>query len=73
VEEVIVGLRDRGFAVLIISHNLEQVFRIVDRVWVLRRGRMIGQRLLAETTPEEVVSLITGAAAIRREAPEERR
>ena len=31
VEEVITGLRDRGFAVLIISHNLEQVFRLVDR------------------------------------------
>ncbi|HEU5431308.1 MAG TPA: ATP-binding cassette domain-containing protein [Thermomicrobiales bacterium] len=72
VEEVIVGLRDRGFAVLIISHNLEQVFRIVDRVWVLRRGRMIGQRLLAETTPEEIVGLITGASTVRRDAPPER-
>ena len=47
VEEVIAGLRDRGFAVLIISHNLEQVFRLVDRVWVLRRGRMIGDRWLS--------------------------
>ncbi len=63
VEEVIAGLRDRGFAVLIISHNLEQVFRLVDRVWVLRRGRMIGTRWLAETTPEEVVAMITGVAA----------
>ena len=64
VEEVIVGLRDRGFAVLIISHNLDQIFRIADRVWVLRRGRMIGQRRLAETTPEEVVSMITGASTV---------
>jgi fructose transport system ATP-binding protein len=64
VEEVIAGLRDRGFAVLIISHNLEQVFRLVDRVWVLRRGRMIGSRWLAETTPEEVVAMITGATAV---------
>jgi simple sugar transport system ATP-binding protein len=66
VEEVIIGLRDRGFAVLIISHNLEQVFRLVDRVWVLRRGRMIGNRWLAETTPEEVVAMITGASAVGR-------
>jgi ABC-type sugar transport system ATPase subunit len=66
VEEVIVELRDRGFAVLIISHNLEQVFRLVDRVWVLRRGRMIGNRWLAETTPEEVVGMITGATAVLR-------
>ena len=64
VEEVILGLRDRGFAVLIISHNLEQVFRLVDRVWVLRRGRMIGSRLLVDTTPEEIVGMITGASVV---------
>ena len=68
VEEIITGLRDRGFAVLIISHNLEQIFRLADVVWVLRRGRMIGHRKLAETTPEEVVAMITGAAtAVRAE------
>jgi len=66
VEEVIAGLRDRGFAVLIISHNLEQVFRLVDRVWVLRRGRMIGDRLLSGSTPEEIVGMITGASAVVR-------
>ncbi len=66
VEEVIAGLRDRGFAVLIISHNLEQVFRLVDRVWVLRRGRMIGNRWLSSSTPEEIVSMITGATAVVR-------
>jgi D-xylose transport system ATP-binding protein len=66
VEEVIAGLRDRGFAVLIISHNLEQVFRLVDRVWVLRRGRMIGDRLLSSSTPEEIVGMITGATAVVR-------
>ncbi len=66
VEEVIAGLRDRGFAVLIISHNLEQVFRLVDRVWVMRRGRMIGERWLADSSPEEIVALITGAATVER-------
>jgi simple sugar transport system ATP-binding protein len=66
VEEIIVGLRDRGFAVLIISHNLEQIFRLVDSVWVLRRGRMIGHRRSAETTPEDVVGMITGAASVVR-------
>jgi len=66
VEEVIAGLRDRGFAVLIISHNLEQVFRLVDRVWVLRRGRMIGKRVLASSTPDEIVAMITGATSVVR-------
>jgi simple sugar transport system ATP-binding protein len=64
VEEVIAELRDHGFAVLIVSHNLEQVFRLVDRVWVLRRGRMIGERRLANATPDEIVAMITGASAV---------
>jgi ABC-type sugar transport system ATPase subunit len=63
VEEVILGLKERGFALLIISHNLDQVFRLADSIWVLRRGRLIGMRRRAQTTPDEIVSLITGAAA----------
>ena len=62
VEEVIVGLRERGFGILIISHNLDQIFRLADRIWVLRRGRMIGSRARTETTPEEIVAMITGVA-----------
>jgi simple sugar transport system ATP-binding protein len=64
VEDVIRGLRQRGLTVLIISHNLDQIFRITDRIWVLRRGRMIGHRETKSTTPDEIVSMITGAAAL---------
>lgn len=60
VEEVIRGLRERGFGLLIISHNLDQVFRLADRIWVLRRGRFVGSRRTDETTPQEIVSMITG-------------
>ena len=66
VEEVILGLRRRGLSVLVISHN--QIFRITDRIWVLRRGRIIGQRETRETQPDEIVSMITGAAALSRSA-----
>lgn len=66
VEEVILGLRRRGLSVLVISHNLDQIFRITDRIWVLRRGRMIGQRGTRETRPDEIVSMITGASALNR-------
>src|SRR4051794_22093092 len=66
VEEVIAGLRDRGFAVLIISHNLEQIFRLADQVWVLRRGRMIGHRQLAGETPEGGGGVVTRASAVFR-------
>jgi ABC-type sugar transport system ATPase subunit len=63
VEEVIHGLRERGLTILVISHNLDQVFRITDRIWVLRRGDMIGTRETKRTRPEEIVSMITGAAS----------
>jgi ABC-type sugar transport system ATPase subunit len=64
VEEVILGLRERGFGLLMISHNLDQIFRLADTIWVLRRGRLIGSRRKTETTPEEIVSMITGASTI---------
>jgi ribose transport system ATP-binding protein len=66
VEDVILGLRQRGLSVLVISHNLDQIFRITDRIWVLRRGRIIGRRETRQTQPDEIVSMITGAAALTR-------
>jgi ABC-type sugar transport system ATPase subunit len=63
VEDVIRGLKQRGLTVLVISHNLDQIFRITDRIFVLRRGRMIGERETRATRPEEIVSMITGAVA----------
>jgi simple sugar transport system ATP-binding protein len=62
VEELILRLRGRGAAVLVVSHNIDQVFRIADRVAVLRRGKQVGVRGIAETTRNEVVSMITGAS-----------
>jgi simple sugar transport system ATP-binding protein len=64
VEEVIRGLRDQGFGVLMISHNLDQVFRLSDRIWVLRRGHFVGVRKTRETDPQEIVSMITGLSTI---------
>jgi simple sugar transport system ATP-binding protein len=61
VEEVIRTLKAHGFSVLIISHNLEQVFRLTDAIWVLRRGKVIGTRRTAETAGNEIVGMITGA------------
>jgi ABC-type sugar transport system ATPase subunit len=62
VEEVIKGLQQSGLTILVISHNLDQIFRITDRVWVLRRGQVIGSRETKTTRPDEIVSMITGAA-----------
>ena len=62
VETIINGLRERNLAVLIISHSLDQVFRLSDRICVLRRGVQVGIRHTRETTNNEIVSMITGLA-----------
>jgi ABC-type sugar transport system ATPase subunit len=54
-------LKDQGHAVIVISHNLEHVFSVADRIVVLRRGRLVGIRRKAETTAAEIVRLIVGA------------
>lgn len=61
VEDIIKGLKLRGVPLIIISHNLRQVFDLVDRIWVFRQGRIICNRLTAHTSPQEIVGLITGA------------
>ncbi|WP_198171348.1 ATP-binding cassette domain-containing protein [Actinoplanes awajinensis] len=61
VEELITKLRDDGRAVLLISHNFDQVMRLSDQVWVMRAGRCVGGRRTADTTGQEIVGLITGA------------
>jgi simple sugar transport system ATP-binding protein len=60
VEEIILRMRDRGRAILIVSHSLDQVFRISDRICVLRRGAQVGVRETAGTSGDEIVALITG-------------
>jgi simple sugar transport system ATP-binding protein len=51
----------RGSAVVFVSHRLEEVFDIADGIFILRRGRLIGQRKRDETTPEEVSTMMVGS------------
>lgn len=67
VNELIGNLKAEGKTVLVISHNLEHVFAVADRLIVLRRGKRVGTRLKTETTREEIVGLIT--AAIKGDVP----
>lgn len=60
VEEIVKSLKARDLAILIISHSLDQVFRLSDRICVLRRGKQIGIRETAKTDKNEIVSMITG-------------
>jgi ABC-type sugar transport system ATPase subunit len=63
VEGVIRRLQEAGVAVLLISHNFDQVLRLSNHVWVMRGGLAVAQRRADETTGDELVALITGAKA----------
>ena len=53
-------IREQGKSVILISHNIEQVFSVVDRVVVLRHGRVVGEGRADEIDKDTVVRLITG-------------
>ncbi len=59
--DLIRRLRDSGIAVILISHRMPDVFAVCDRIAVLRRGRKVAEKAIAESSPEEVTGLITGA------------
>lgn len=58
---LIAETRKRNVPIILISHNLQQVFEIVDSIIVLRHGKVVGIREKKSTNPDEIVSLITGA------------
>jgi D-xylose transport system ATP-binding protein len=61
VEELILRLREDGHAILLISHNFEQVLRLSQQIWVMRAGRCVAGRRTELTSGQEIVGLITGA------------
>jgi ABC-type sugar transport system ATPase subunit len=54
-------LCDQGVPVIIISHNMQDVFAVATRIVVLRRGKLVGERMVNQTSPDEIVSLMVGA------------
>ena len=54
-------LRDHDIAVVLISHRMPDVFAVSDRIVVLRRGEMVADKAISDSSPEEVTGLITGA------------
>ncbi len=68
VEEMIKSLAERGLTIVLVTHRLDQVFRLADRVAVLRRGRLVGIRRTSETNGDEVVKMITGLSELSHDA-----
>ena len=61
VRELIRKVRDQGIAVVLISHNMPDVFDVSDRIEVMRHGRRVANWPTADTSMEQVVSAMTGA------------
>jgi simple sugar transport system ATP-binding protein len=59
--DLIRRMRDAGITVVLISHRMPDVFEVCDRVVVMRRGRKVADKPIADSSPEEVTGLITGA------------
>jgi len=57
-------LKDQGLGIIIISHQMYDVFEVADRIAVMRRGVLVGERLVKETTADEVVGLIVGSETV---------
>jgi len=59
--DLIRTLKSQGIALIVISHNLEHVFSVSDRIMVLRRGKLVGVREISETDKTDILGLIIGA------------
>src|SRR5215831_1869926 len=60
VEALIVGLRKQGTTILLACHDIEQMFRLADRIVVMRQGRIVGNLDPRSTHPDDVVALLSG-------------
>lgn len=61
VENIIRTLKTNGESLILVSHNMRQVFDLVDRIVVFRRGRIVANLNIDETDGQDVVAYITGA------------
>ncbi len=61
VENIIKTLKEAGEPLILVSHNMRQVFDLVDRIIVFRRGRMVANLNKDDTDGQDVVAYITGA------------
>jgi D-xylose transport system ATP-binding protein len=62
VRELIRRLAAEGLAILLVSHDLHDVFDLADRIAVMRGGRLVGTRHPREVTHDEILGMILAAA-----------
>jgi ABC-type sugar transport system ATPase subunit len=58
--EIIKSLKEQGLAIIFITHRLEEVFRVTDRIIIFRDGRRVGGMPIGEATTDKIISLMVG-------------
>ena len=71
--KLVTRLKEQGIGVIIITHQLHDVFSVSDRLVVMRRGLKVGERKTKQTNPDEIVSLIIGAETVAQSSTETER
>lgn len=71
--QVVEELRDSGVSIILITHKLEEVKAIADRVYVLRQGEVVGERVTSEVSKPELATLMVGREVVLTVKKEERR
>jgi ABC-type sugar transport system ATPase subunit len=69
---ILAKVKANGVSIVYISHRLEEVFRIADRVTVLRDGERVGTRTLRDTSADEIVRMMVGKSVRRYQRPDRR-
>ncbi len=59
-------LKSHGIGIIVISHQMHDVFQVADRLIIMRRGEKVAERITRDTTADEIVSLIVGAETVAR-------
>jgi ABC-type sugar transport system ATPase subunit len=59
--QLLSGLKTQGLTMVLVTHNIDHLWHVCDRILVLRRGRLVADLAKADVTPAEVVAHITGA------------
>jgi len=62
--DLVKSLKDHGLGIIIISHQMHDVFAVADRIIVMRRDEKVGDLKKMETNPDEVVNLIVGSESV---------
>ncbi|MBE2222277.1 MAG: sugar ABC transporter ATP-binding protein [Anaerolineae bacterium] len=58
--ELVAGWKEQGKAIIIVSHRMDEIFRVADRAMVLRNGRSVGTAIISETNETELVNMMVG-------------